>query len=204
MPGPMSKTKSGVGSGTQPGVATSRTPEGRRTQRPPRGRGTPALGTRLPRNSAAPAMAEWMKRAKRLSLLLEEALNAAEADPEVVARIDRAWAAWELGTTSPAVTGRVAHLVDRAYVAMHEGSGRQSEEALQGCAHILYNGLPPAVRRTTDFPRVVELVRRLETERELWPAVVKTTADLLGWSALALTQAAHAIRVAMATKSTPL
>jgi len=136
--------------------------------------------------------------------MLEEALGTGNPDAATVASIERAWAAWEMARTSPAVASRVAHLVDRAYVAMHEGPSPQSEEALKGCAHILYNGLPASVRKTTDFPKVIELVRKLERERQLWTAVVRTTSELLGWTGIALSYAGHALRVAMAVEAEPL
>jgi hypothetical protein len=139
-----------------------------------------------------------------MSRALEDALNASTPDSATIANIERAWAAWELGGTSGTVVRRVAHLIDRAYVAMHESSGKQPEEALQGAARILYNGLPRAVRDQTDFAKIVGLVKRLENEPELWPAVVKATAEILGWNRDALNFAGHAIRVALASESEPL
>lgn len=132
-----------------------------------------------------------------------QALQAAidgKGDASDVACIERAWAAWELGSTPPKVAARVAYLVERAYSGLHESKRSPSEQALQGGAHVLYNGLPSAVRNGTDFARVLRLVRWLAGEPEAWPAVVKATSELLGWNQIALTHASHALRVAMATR----
>lgn len=130
---------------------------------------------------------------------LQQAIDG-KGDAFDVSRIERAWAAWELGSSSPKVAARVAYLVERAYAGLHESKRPPSEQALQGGAHVLYNGLPSAVRNGTDFARVLRLVRWLASEPEAWSAVVKVSAELLGWNQIALTHASHALRVAMATR----
>jgi hypothetical protein len=117
-----------------------------------------------------------------------------------VASVERAFAAWELGNVPQKVAGRVAYLVERAYTALHEGRHPPTEQSMQGGAHVLYNGLPSAVRSNTDFAKVLLVVRRLAVEQEAWPAVVKASSEILGWSQVALTHASHALRVAMASR----
>lgn len=71
---------------------------------------------------------------------------------------------------------------------------------MQGGAHVLYNSLPSAVRATTDYARVLKIVRALAVEHDAWPAVVRGASDLLGWTHVGLTHASHALRVAMASR----
>lgn len=159
---------------------------------------TPSLGVSVPRARPLPDdAAPWMKRARRMVMALEAAIQHGELDAKEEASIERAWAAWELGGVSDASIERVAHLVDRAYVAIHGSSRAPNEQAILGCANILYKGLPRIVRRGVDLERIVAVVRTLRNEPELWPAVVRGTAAILGWNDLALGHAAHAVRVAM-------
>jgi hypothetical protein len=165
-----------------------------------RRRRTPPLGTNIqaqPIQSDAPP---WVNRARILIVSLEEAIDSGDRDPAVVARVEMAFAAWELARTRPATVARVAHLVDRAYEAIRGAPRPLDDQAIRGCAHILYTGLPVSARNKVNFPKVISLVQGLQREPEPWTAIVKTTADILGWSGIALTHAGHAIRVAMATE----
>lgn len=161
---------------------------------------TPALGTRVPSLRPPPNLdPPWVQRARALVLALQEAIDG-KGDASDVARVERTCAAWELGGTQAKVSARVAYLVERAYHGLHETRRAPSEQALQGCAHVLYNGLPSAVRNQTDFARVLLLMRWLATETEAWPAIVRASSELLGWNQIALTHGGHALRVAMATR----
>ena len=193
----MNKTKPQGSFGTVSGAPRDDAPR----SRAPRSLRTPALGggASAGRGPAADESAEWIKQARRLIASLEESIAQHSSDPRRVAAVERAAAAYDLGGVSEATVSRVAHLVDRVYVAMQEAPRPHSDKSLQGCAHILYNGLPRSVRGATNFAAVLELVRRLEEEPQLWPAVVKGTSELLGWSGLAANVAGRAIRVAMAT-----
>jgi hypothetical protein len=132
---------------------------------------------------------------------LEAALEKGALSSAEEAAIERAWAAWELDGLTDATIARVVHLVDRAYAAMHESPRGPSEQALLGCAHILYNGLPRTVRRGVDAKQVLAVVRGLRDETQAWPAVVRGTATLMGWDQVALGHAAHAMRVAITVES---
>jgi hypothetical protein len=69
---------------------------------------------------------------------------------------------------------------------------------------VLYNGLPAPVRARLDFSDVMAVVHELERAVEKWPAVVRATAELLGWNKAAMTHAAHAIKQALAVKIEPV
>lgn len=170
-----------------------------------RRRRTPPLGTVLPRPEIVRGDAPpWVNRARILMVSLEEAIASGKADPAVVARVEMAFAAWELAQAKPSVVARVAHLVDRAYEAIRSSPRPLDDQAIHGCAHILYTGLPAMARDRVNFPKIVSLVQGLQRESETWPAVVKTTAEILGWTGIAMTHAGHAIRVAMATQVQPI
>jgi hypothetical protein len=158
------------------------------------------LGTNLAPQAVKGDAPSWVNRAKILIGSLEEAIESGERDPAVMARVEMAFAAWELARIKPAVVARVAHLVDRAYEAIRGTPKPLDDQAARGCAHILYTGLPMSARENVNFPKVVSLVQALQRETEPWTAVVKTTAEILGWNAVALTHAGHAIRVAMASQ----
>lgn len=146
----------------------------------------------------------WMNRARILVVSLEEAIRSGGSDPSLVASVETAFAAWEVTRTKPAVVARVAHLVSRAVEAIRTAPRPLDEQALRGCAHILYTGLPASARDKVNFPKIVSLVQGLQKETESWVAVVKATSEILGWTGIALTHAGHAIRVAMATRIEPL
>jgi len=125
-------------------------------------------------------------------------------DAGTVAAVERAHAAFHLASTDLDTVQRVAHLVDRAYEALHEPPITPSAGALRGCAHVLYNGLPRRVREQTTFVKIEAIVLGLAGEAESFPAVVKATADLLGWRNEGLNHVGHVIRLALATKSEPI
>jgi len=200
----MSKRKS-------PGRRTPSTTPGRSSNTPGDGAGprsrrrrTPPLGTNLAPELSQGDAPLWVNRAKILMVSLEEAIESGSRDPGLVARVEMAYAAWELGRTKPSVVARVAHLVDRAYEAIRSTPRPLDDQAVHGCAHILYTGLPMSARERINFQKVVLLVQALQREPEPWVAVVKTTAEILGWAGVALAHAGHAIRVAMATEVQPI
>lgn len=165
-----------------------------------RRRRTPPLGTNLGSQPVKGDPPAWVNRAKILAGSLEEAILSGERDPAVGARVEMAFAAWEIGRTKAATVARVAHLVERAYEAIRSSPRPLDDQAVRGCAHILYTGLPTSARENVNFPKIIALVQGLQRETEAWAAVVKTTAEILGWSGVALTYAGRAIRVAMATQ----
>lgn len=174
----------------------------------PSPRNTLPMGTVDPRD-AAEDVPESTQHARALIVELEQALDGRGTNPSSVARIERAWAAWNMSGASDATIQRVAHLVDRAYHAIHDTPGRRPSRkssglAISSCAQVLYNGLPASVRERLDFADVMSVVHSLEREVELWPAVVRATAELLGWNRVALAHAGHAIKQALATKIEPL
>lgn len=175
---------------------------------PPPARHTLPIGTVDPLEASV-GVSESTRRARALIAELERVLDADPESAANVARIERACTAWALTGTSDATIQRVAHLVDRAYQALHEAPARRPSRkssglAVSSCAQVLYNGLPPTVRDRLDFSDVLAVVHALERDVELWPAVVKATAELLGWNKAALTHAGHAIKQALATKIEPL
>jgi len=184
----------------------ARSPSGapdRRSSAPQRGVqtltfGTPTAPARPP--ASPPVEAGWKRRARALHQALGEVIARPSVTPDEVARVERALLAWELGGHGHEVVGRVARLVDRAYVALHDSSGPPAEIALQSCAHVLYKGIPRPVQDSINYAQVLLLVRWLAQQPEHWPAVVRASSDLLGWTGPALTHAGDAIRVAMAYK----
>ena len=195
-----------------PGIRASIPPaapsRGSRAPAPTRGARTLSLGSGSAaapsRSTGAPRSEPWAERARVLSAAVAHLLEQPRPDPAAVARLDRAWEAWELGGAADATIAQVAHLIDRAWAAMNEPPRPHPEPALQGAAHILYNGLPRAARDRVDYPQVLKLVRRLEQEPELWPAVVRGTAELLGWTGVAFAHAGHVIRIAQVATSRPV
>jgi hypothetical protein len=121
-----------------------------------------------------------------------------------VAAIDRAHAAFRLGGSTLETIQPVAHLVGRAYEALHEPPVAPTPAALRACSHVLYNGLPRRIREQTTFVKIEKIVLGLSNETESFPATVRATAELLGWSAAGTNHVAHAIRLALATKAEPV
>lgn len=145
-----------------------------------------------------------MNRARILMVSLEEAIQAGANDPSLVASVETAYAAWELTRTSPARVARIAHLVSRAFDAIRGAPRPLADQEVRGCAHILFTGLPASAREKVNFPKIVSIVHGLQRETDSWTAVVKATAEILGWTGVGLTHAGHVIRVAMATQIEPL
>lgn len=170
----------------------------------PRPRNTLPLGSMDPRDAQSSAP-EWTARARTLISELEEIVATDDGSAAQCARLERAWSAWSLGGLDDESIQHVAHLVDRAYNALHQGpprkpSRKSSGLAVSSCAQVLYNGLPASVRARVDFSDVMAVVHELERAVEKWPAVVRATAELLGWNKVALEHASHAIKQALATK----
>jgi hypothetical protein len=152
---------------------------------------------------------EWAARARTLISELEEILADDERGLLDFARIERVWSAWNLGGLDDESIQRVAHLVDRAYDALRQEprrkpSRKSSGLAISSCAQVLYNGLPPVIQSQLDLSDVMAVVHELERAVEKWPAVVRATAELLGWNKTAMTHAARAIKQALATKIEPV
>src|ERR1043165_1786448 len=92
-------------------------------------RKTLPIGTVDPR-VAAPDVSESTKHARALIAELTAALESDGANAAEGGRIERAWAAWNLNGVNDATVQRVAHLVDRAYHALHENPrGRPSKKS---------------------------------------------------------------------------
>src|SRR5262245_51666323 len=100
----MSKRKS-------PGRRTPSLTPGDGTGPRSRRRRTPPLGTNLQPDLAKSDKPGWVNRAKILIGSLEEAIDSGGNDPAVSARVEMAFAAWELARTKPSTVARVAHLV---------------------------------------------------------------------------------------------
>jgi hypothetical protein len=205
----MSKSKSKSGNRTQPGSPP--VPRERGSNRPPRLTRTLAFGTREeaagarpPPKPAPPPADSWRARASDLARALEQSLASPREDAATIAAIERAVAAFGLGGGDLDTVQRVAHLVGRAFEALHEPPVEPSPGALRGCAHVLYNGLPRRVREKTTFVRIEEVVLGLAGETESFPATVRATAELLGWSADAMNHWGHAIRIALAMRPEPI
>jgi hypothetical protein len=167
-------------------------------------RNTLPLGSMDPRDAQSNAP-EWTARARTLISELEEIVANDERSLSQSARIERAWSAWNLGGLDDESIQHVAHLVDRAYDALHEvptrkPSRKSSGLAVSSCAQVIHHGLPPSVRSQLDLSDVMAVVHELGRAVEKWPAVVRATAELLGWNKAAMTHASHAIKQALATK----
>lgn len=175
-----------------------------RPSRPPRGVRTPAVGASPPDLSQLPSGApSWMKRARRLVVALESAIDQGVPEPHTTAAIERAWAAFELGGVSDAEIARVAHLCTRAHAALQERLRISAHEAYLDAAQVIHHGLPTALKKKTSLDQLVAVTKDLRRNPEVWSAVVEATAKILGWQARALEQAAHAIRVAIETHGVP-
>jgi hypothetical protein len=172
---------------------------------PPPPKRTLPLGTVDPRDVGSTAT-DGAGHARALIAELEQAIASEDEGSAQFARIERAWSAWSLGGMSDETIQHVAHLVARAYEALHEAprrkpSRKSSGLAASSCAHVLHNGLPPAVKSRVDFSDVLAIVHELERAIEQWPAVIKATAELLGWNRAALAHAGRAIKGALSKKN---
>lgn len=166
---------------------------------PPLGRRTPSgplkapdFGADLPKNAPG-----WMRRARRMTLALESAIRAGRVGDATEACIERAWSAWELNGSSDAEIARVAHVVERAHQAIRNTARSELTEAVNDCAEVLWNALPPHVLRSATFEQVVDVVRGLKVEADPWEAVLSATSVLLGWVDASQAHAAQAIRHAL-------
>lgn len=178
--------------------------DGLRPSRPPRGVRTPAAGSIPPDLSQLPSGApSWMKRARRLVVALENAIDHGEPEPHMIAAIERAWAAFELGGVSDAEVARVAHLCTRAHSALQERLRISAHEAYLDSAQVIHHGLPTSLKRKVTVDQLIDVTKGLRRNPEVWPAVVEASAKILGWQGRALEQAAHAIRVAIEAHGMP-
>ncbi len=173
----------------------------RQRSHPPAGRRTPSLHDSSPNQSLPPGAPGWMQRARRMASALEAAIAVGEVPPLTEACIERAWAAWELNGASDRQIAKVAHLLSRAYGAIHEQPAGDLELRVTECSRIVHAGLPPALQRTTSYELTTHVVRSLVHETELWPAIVRGTGQLMGWDVPAKAHAAHAVRLALEARS---
>ena len=167
---------------------------------PPRPKRTPAQASEpppVPTRELPKGAPGWMKRARRMALALESAIERGEVSPTTEACIERAWASWELDGSSDRQVARVAHLVQRAHTAIRETTRSELAMAYTDCAEVMWHGLPPHLQKRVAFESVLALVRELRKEADGWAAVVRGTAHILGWNQTAISHAAHAVRVAL-------
>jgi hypothetical protein len=169
-------------------------------------RTTPHEGKRTPDHAgrlfgATPALPEnapgWMRRARRMTLALEEAIRSGNATPGIEACIERAYAAWELNGAGDKRIARVAGLVEQARAAIRATAAKDLERAYNECAQVLWAGLPRSVKARQDPVTVGQIIRGLRNEADSWAAVVDATAKILGWSDAARGHSAHAVRIAI-------
>ncbi|MGE0321286.1 MAG: hypothetical protein AB7K71_11305 [Polyangiaceae bacterium] len=165
-------------------------PPGRRT--PARPLKAPDFGGDLPRNAPG-----WMRRARRMALALEAAIQAQSISDTTEACIERAWSAWELNGSSDAEIAHVSHIAQRAHTAIRNTPRAELAEAVNDCAEVLWNALPAHVLRSATFEQVVEVVRGMKAEADPWTAVLDATCSLLGWTDTSRAHAAQAIRIAV-------
>lgn len=164
----------------------------------PRGSRTPALNARVPDPQELPEDAPgWMKRARRLSVALERAIDGGQVDPVQLVALERAFAAYEMGGTNDKTIVTVSHLCERAHSAIRERFRDGAQRAYADCAEVLLTGLPRSVRRHVELDEVIEIVREMRVEADPWVAVVNATSKLLGWDGRARAHAAQAIRAAI-------
>ncbi len=165
---------------------------------PPRGTRTPAVNMMTPRPDVLPEHAPgWMKRARRLALALETAIDVVDIDLAEMAAIERAFSAYEMGGSKDDVIVKVSHLCERAHTAIRERAKGSVSEACEACAEVLYAGLPRSIKRYVEPDETLEVVREMRGEADLWVAVVHATSRLLRWDVKARELAAHAIRAAI-------
>lgn len=165
-------------------------PPGRRT--PARPLTAPDFRADLPRNAPG-----WMRRARRMALALEAAVQANAISDTTEACIERAWAAWELNGSSDSEIAHVSHIAQRAHTAIRNTPRAELAEAVNDCAEVLWNALPSHVLRSATFEQVVEVVRGMKAEADPWAAVLAATCSLLGWTDTSRAHAARAIRIAV-------
>lgn len=169
-----------------------------RPSRPPRGMRTPSVGVELPDFSQIPDGAPaWMKRARRLVLALEQAIESGGVDTTAVAAAERAFAAYELSGVSDPHIARVAHLAERAHRALHERLSSSLNDAYASCAQVVHQGLPSALKKKTDAGELIDVMKGLRAEADPWKAVVIATSRIFGWEQRAQEHAAQAIRAAL-------
>jgi hypothetical protein len=139
----------------------------------------------------------WMKRARRLSVALEQVISGDHVDPVQLVALERAFAAYEMGGTNDKTIVTVSHLCERAHCAIRERFREGAQRAYADCAEVLFSGLPRTVRRHVELDEVVEIVKDMRSEADPWVAVVNATSKLLGWDGRARAHAAQAIRAAI-------
>jgi hypothetical protein len=139
---------------------------------------------------------DWVAQGKLLAGAVSKALESGEATTRLQSRIERAWAAWQLGEYTDREISRVAHLVRRAHEAIREASKKSLESAYVDCAHVLHGGLPSQIRKRVALEDVLVLVRDLRDAVSAQAAVVEGTMRVLRWDELCRGIAAEAIRVA--------
>jgi hypothetical protein len=173
-----------------------------RPSRAPRGTRTPnpdaIHGVRIPRHDPLPLDgAGWTRRAGRLIAALEDALARAEENPSMIAAIERAWFAYEMGGASDQEIARIAHVCERAHSALQGKMSGPIHDAYMACAHVLHAGLPTKIRKRVSESDVLEIVKEMRRTVDAWQAVVMATSRILDWDVHFREHAAQAVRTAL-------
>jgi hypothetical protein len=171
-----------------------------RPSRPPRGTRTPPPGhaLRIPHHDPLPIEGPgWTRRAGRLIAALEDALAREEQDPSLIAAIERAWFAYEMGGASDTEIAKVAHVCERAHGALQGKMSGPIHDAYLACAHVIHAGLPTKIRRRIAEGELLEIVKEMRRTVDPWQAVVMATSRILDWDVHWREHAAHAIRTAL-------
>src|SRR5262245_47835864 len=118
---------------TKPAASSSERPAPRHTL---------PLGSMDPHETRSD-MPDLTARARTLISELEELVASDEMSLSEFARIERAWGAWNLGGHDDESIQHVAHLVDRAYDALHEAPSRKPSRkssglAVSSCAQVIH------------------------------------------------------------------
>jgi hypothetical protein len=151
------------------------------------------------RASVPPPAPEWSRAARAMIMALQDIVGRGNPTPEEQATVARAWAAWTLAGKDETQILRVAHLVSRAYEALHQPlpAGQTPAAVVAAAARVLHSGLPSRLRDSMPLQRVTLVVQMLQGSTAPWPAIVEGTADLLGWKDYARSHAASVIRTVL-------
>ncbi len=156
------------------------------------------------RDTVPPLAPDWLRAARAMASWLEARAQRGQVSALEEATIARTWAAFSLVATPEPTVLRVAHLVSRAHHAIRDSSrsALDLQAAILDCARVLHAALPTQVRERMPIERAIQVVRRVRTESDSWPAVVEGTSELLGWKDYARAHAAAVIR-ALIDRSRP-
>ena len=151
------------------------------------------------RESVPPPAPEWSRAARAMIMALEAIIDRGDPTREEQAAVARAWAAWTLAGKDEGQILRVAHLISRAYEALHQPltAGQTPGSVVEGAARVLHSGLPSRLRDSMPPQRVTLVVQMLQQSSAPWPAIVEGTSELLGWKDYARSHAAAVIRAVL-------